>query len=151
MTGADGYSPENDLVIEKCKKEADADFFTEKYHCAEALVATIRKHFSPEVPDTVIKLVSGLGKGSGGGCICGAVSGAIIALSMVLPEDKARVINLSEELHTWFKSTYGATCCKILIKKRENMCLVSPGEVAGKIAEMLLRGSEYQDRKKIQQ
>lgn len=122
-----------------CRSEADEDFYSEKYHCAESVVATIRKHFSPETSETVIKLVSGLGKGSGGGCICGAVSGAIIALSMVLPDDKARVVTLSEELHTWFKEIYGATCCKILIKKGENMCLVSPGEVAGKIAEMLLR------------
>lgn len=121
-----------------CRSEADEDFYSEKYHCAEAVVAAIRKHFSPKTPETVIKLVGGLGKGSGGGCICGAVSGAIIALSMVLPDDKERVVSLSEELHTWFKDIYGATCCKILIKKGDNMCLVSPGEVAAKIAEILL-------------
>lgn len=138
MTGAVGYSKHNDVVIEMCTCEADRDFYSGKYHCAEAVLAVIRTHFSPETPESVIALVSGLGKGSGVGCICGAVSGGTIALGMALPEDKERVVRLSKELHDWFKKTHRVTCCKVLLDKKTNTCPVSPGAVAGKIAEMLL-------------
>ena len=142
MTGEVSYSQNNDVVVELCKSEADSDFYSEKYHCAEAVLAAIRKYFSPETPEAVIKLVSGLGQGSGDGCICGAVSGGTIALGMVLPEDKERVVRLSKELHDWFKKTHRVTCCRVLLDKKTNTCPVSPGAVAGKIAEMLLIAKE---------
>ncbi len=134
-----GVGREGGALIEACVQEAEELFWSGSYHCAEAVMLVIRRHFAPEMPESVVRLVSGLGNGSGVGCICGALSAASIALGMVLPEDKERVAQLTRDIHQWFKETYGAACCRALQKQeQEQGCRVSPGAVAGKIAELLL-------------
>lgn len=131
-----------DDVVERCRTQAEHDFRSGKYHCAEAVLDAIRTNFAPHVPGSVIQMVSGLGKGSWDGCICGSVSGGTIAIGMVLPKDKERVIALTKELHRWFRDTYGATCCRVLLARNNGECHISPGEAAGKIAEMLLSSGD---------
>jgi C_GCAxxG_C_C family probable redox protein len=132
-------SLENLELAEICQVEAEALYRSGKYHCAEAVVEAIRKHFSPETPEAVVHSVSGFGGGSGAGCICGAVSGGTVALGVVLGSDKKRITHLTRELHTWFKEKYDFTCCKIIRQNHKGVCPVLTGEVAGKIAEMLSR------------
>lgn len=126
-------------LAEQCRLEAEALYRSGKYHCAEAVLEVIRKHFSPETPEGVVRSVSGFGGGSGSGCICGAVSGGTVALGLVLREDKKRISHLTRELHTWFKEKYDVTCCKIIRQNHKGVCPVLTGEVAGKIAAMLGR------------
>lgn len=128
----------HDEIIDECIKETEALFISGSHHCAEAVIAVIRKHFSPETPELVVRLVSGLGGGCCSGCICGALSAATIAFGMVLTDDKERVEGLTHSMHTWFKETYGAACCRALQNKHHDGCRVSPGAVAGKLAELLL-------------
>lgn len=130
-------SPESEKIAAQCRTEAEELYRSGKYHCAEAVVETIRRKFSAETPETVVAAVSGFGGGSGSGCICGAVSGGTVALGLVLG-DKKQTTQLTRELHTWFKGEYGVTCCSIIRKKNEaGFCPILTGEVAGKIAEML--------------
>lgn len=124
---------------EQCRLEAEALYRSGKYHCAEAVLETVRRHFAPETPEGVVAAVSGFGGGSGSGCICGAVAAGTVALGMVLQEKKGTA-HLTKELHTWFKGKYGATCCKVIRAENDKgVCPVLTGEVAGKIAEMLGR------------
>jgi len=126
-------------LAEQCRQEAEALYRSGKYHCAEAVLETLRRKFSPEMPETVVGAVSGFGGGSGAGCICGAVSGGTVAIGMVL-QDKKQTAHLTRELHAWFKEKYGYTCCKIIrAENSKGVCPVLTGEVAGKIAEMLAR------------
>jgi len=126
-------------LAEFCQIEAEALYRSGKYHCAEAVMETIRRNYSPTTPETVVAAVSGFGGGSGSGCICGAVSGGTVAMGLVL-QDKKAVTHLTRELHTWFKEKYGVTCCKtIRANNPKGVCPVLTGEVAGKIAEMLGR------------
>ncbi|MBT0663986.1 C-GCAxxG-C-C family protein [Geobacter pelophilus] len=122
---------------ELCRIEGEALYRSGKYHCAEAVLEVIRKHFTPEVPESLVHTVSGFGGGSGSGCICGAVSGGTVALGLVLGDDKKRISHLTRELHSWFKDKYDFTCCKIIRQNHKGVCPVLTGEVAGKIAEML--------------
>jgi C_GCAxxG_C_C family probable redox protein len=135
-----GAATETDscAVVERCIEETEALFLSGSHHCAEAVVSVIRKHFSPETPELVVRLVSGLGGGCCSGCICGALSAATITFGMVQPDDKESVARLTRSVHTWFKETYGAACCRALQDKQGDGCRVSPGAVAGKIAELLL-------------
>ncbi len=133
-----GINPTKAEIIEECIRETEALFMSGSHHCAEAVVSVIRKHFSPETPEVVVRLVSGLGGGCCSGCICGALSAATIAFGMVLPDDKESVERLTRSMHTWFKETYGAACCRVLQDKQHDGCRVSPGAVAGKLAELLL-------------
>jgi len=126
-------------LAELCRLEAEALYRSGKYHCAEAVLETVRRHFSADTPAAVVATVSGFGGGSGSGCICGAVSAGTVALGLVL-QDKKTTAHLTRELHTWFKGKYGATCCKIIRAENDKgVCPVLTGEVAEKIAEMLGR------------
>lgn len=126
-------------LAEVCQLEAEALYRSGKYHCAEAVLETIRRHFAPQMPEGVVAGVSGFGGGSGSGCICGAVSAGTVAIGMVL-QDKKATGHLTRELHTWFKGVYGVTCCKIIrAENPQGVCPKLTGEVAGKIAEMLSR------------
>ena len=125
-------------LAERCQLEAEALYRSGKYHCAEAVVEVIRKHFSSNTPQAVVGTVSGFGGGSGTGCVCGAVSGGTVALGLVL-QDKKQTAHLTRELHAWFKEKYSATCCKTIRQTHKGACPVLTGEVAGKIAEMLGR------------
>ena len=126
-------------LAEFCQIEAEALYRSGKYHCAESVMETIRRNYSPTTPETVVAAVSGFGGGSGSGCICGAVSAGTVALGLVL-QDKKAVTHLTRELHSWFKEQYGVTCCKtIRANNPKGICPVLTGEVAGKIAGMLGR------------
>jgi C_GCAxxG_C_C family probable redox protein len=126
-------------LAELCQLEAEALYRSGRYHCAEAVMETIRRHFLPETPETVVGAVSGFGGGSGAGCICGAVAGGTVAIGLVL-QDKKATSHLTKELHDWFREKYGVTCCKtIRANNPKGVCPVLTGEVAGKIAEMLSR------------
>lgn len=133
-------SLEGKELAEQCQVEAEALYRSGKYHCAEAVLAAIRNHFRPDLPEEVLQSVSGFGGGSGAGCICGAVSGGTVGLGLVLREDKKLVSHLTRELHAWFKERYGVTCCKTIRANHDKgICPLLTGEVAGKIAEMLSR------------
>ncbi len=134
-------STEGKELAEICRVEAEGLYRSGKYHCAEAVMEAVRKHFSPETPESVVATVSGFGGGSGSGCICGAVSGGTVALGLVL-NDKKLTTHLTRELHSWFKERYGVTCCKTIRQTHKGACPVLTGEVAGKIAEMLGRNAE---------
>ena len=126
-------------IAAQCRIEAEELYRSGKYHCAEAVVESIRRKFSPATPEAVVATVSGFGGGSGSGCICGAVSGGTVALGMVLG-NKKQTTHLTRELHSWFKGKYGYTCCKIIRQENDKgICPRLTGEVAGKIAEMLKR------------
>ena len=121
-----------------CRQEAEDLYRSGTHHCAEAVMEAIRRHFAPEVPESVVATVSGFGGGSGSGCICGAVSGGTVAIGLVV-KDKKVTTHLTRELHVWFKEVYGVTCCKTIRQTHKGVCPELTGEVAGKIAEMLER------------
>jgi len=124
-------------VAEQVAAEAEKLYRSGKMHCAEAVLASVKNRFSPELGDEVVRLAAGFGGGSGSGCICGAVSGGTMALGLVLDGDKKGAATLTRDLHGWFKSEYGATCCKILTAKGKSGCLGLTASVAGKVAELL--------------
>lgn len=120
----------------QCRAEAEQLYRSGKYHCAEAVMEVMRRHFAADLPESIVGTVSGFGGGSGSGCICGAVSGGTVALGLILA-DKKVTTHLTKELHSWFKEKYGVTCCKIIRQNHKGACPALTGEVAGKIAEML--------------
>jgi C_GCAxxG_C_C family probable redox protein len=129
--------PEGLAVSAKCQAEAEELYRSGKFHCAEAVMETVRRQFAPALPESIVNTVSGFGGGSSSGCICGAVSGGTVAIGLVLADKKATT-HLTKELHTWFKEKYGVTCCKVIRANNDKgVCPRLTGEVAGKVAEML--------------
>jgi len=130
-------STEELTLAQECRQEAEGLYRSGKYHCAEAVLEVVRRHFTPELPGSLVQSVSGFGGGSGSGCICGAISGGTVALGLALKGDKKAIAHLTRELHAWFKVKYGVTCCKTIRQTHKGACPILTGEVAGKIAEML--------------
>lgn len=81
-------SLEDQEQAKQCQQEAEALYRSGKYHCAEAVMEAVRRHFAAEIPESVVGTVSGFGGGSGSGCICGAVSGGTVAIGLVLGDKK---------------------------------------------------------------
>lgn len=128
---------DRDEVAKLVACEAERLYRSGKMHCAEAVLASVKGHFAPEIPDQVVRLAAGFGGGSGAGCICGAVAGGTMALGLVADLDKKGAAAMTRELHLWFKKEHGATCCKILTAKGKGGCLTLTVGVAGKVAELL--------------
>ncbi len=123
-------------LAEECRAEAEELYRSGKYHCAEAVLEAVRRHFAADLPESIVGTVAGFGGGSGTGCICGALSGGTVALGLVLA-DKKETARLTKELHVWFKEKYGVTCCTTIRQTHKGVCPMLTGEVAGKVAEML--------------
>lgn len=129
--------PQEAIELSKqCQEEAEQLYRSGKYHCAEAVLETVRRNFAPDLPESIVGTVSGFGGGSSSGCICGAVSGGTVALGLVLA-DKKETTRLTKDLHVWFKEKYGVTCCKTIRQTHKGVCPLLTGEVAGEVAKML--------------
>src|SRR5665647_2646096 len=94
-------------LAEQVAQEAERLYRSGKMHCAEAVLASVKTTFAPQIPDEIVQLAGG----SGGGCICGAVSGGTMGLGLAMTGDKKAVSAMTRELHRWFKEENGATCC----------------------------------------
>jgi C_GCAxxG_C_C family probable redox protein len=125
-------------IVEQIENEAEQHFRSKKMNCAEAALKALKDHLKPDLPDEVIHMATGFGGGSGSGCICGAVVGATMAMGLVVTDDRKRLSAITRELHKWFASTYGATCCRVIISEQKGICASLTGKVAGKSAELLL-------------
>ena len=139
------------------------------YFCCEALMSAIKKGFDLDVPDEVMAMSSGMSVGAGrSGCMCGALNGGIMALGMFFgrteqngPKDPkvVKCMELSNELHSWFKEANGkhSACCRVLTREfdmgkgeHKEQCIRYTGLAAWKVADMVCRelGVENLDAEK---
>ncbi|MEJ2033559.1 MAG: C-GCAxxG-C-C family protein [Deltaproteobacteria bacterium] len=101
-------------------------------------------------PETAVRLGSGFCHGMGGaGCTCGALAGAEAVLGLFLSPNQPGGMKkkdfhaLCKEMHDRFKERFGATCCRVLLKKRKEKkgasCQELTGGGAALITDILLR------------
>lgn len=91
--------------------------------CSEAVLVVLDKGFGGGLGvETALGLGSGFGGGLGGaGCVCGALSGAVMGLGLFLgagrweKHDKKEFRKLVAGLHDRFKERSGSTCCRQLV------------------------------------
>ncbi len=143
----------NSTINSKKIREDAERYYNSGFFCSEAVVASIRENFGLDIPEDIVKVASGFPVGIGGAkCVCGAVSGGIIALGMVFGRSKAGdekvglCMKLSAELHDFFKGKNKVLCCRVLTAKHtlgspEHMqqCTRFTGEIAQKTAEIIAR------------
>ncbi len=105
--------------------------------------------------ENVTKLASGFPVGIGkSGCVCGAVSGGVMALGMVYGREhgeamQEKMFPMSADLHDHIKGIYKSTCCRVMTRnfefaspERKAHCIKITGEVAAYIAEKLYDENE---------
>lgn len=116
--------PDAEALIEAIRERARNLYLTRELLCAEAVVTALNKGLDGGMSDDQALAVSaphcvGLGES---GCLCGALSGAVIASGVLLGKHRPyrhrkEMRDGARELHDAFKAINGAACCRVLTKK----------------------------------
>ena len=114
-------NPQAEALIDQIKKRAENLYLTRQLLCAEAVVVTLNKGLGGGLSESQAVAMAapfcvGLGKS---GCVCGALSGAVLACGLLgakgQPYHHRRSMRESgRQLHDAFKAVNGATCCRVL-------------------------------------
>ena len=148
-----------DVDLAKIRLTAEEYYRSSDFYCSEAIVKTIKDAFGLPVSNDVISMASGFPIGIGkASCICGAVSGGVMALGLVFgrttPKDSKvdKAMNLSRDLHDIFKKRHKSLCCRTLNKymimgssRQMKQCIASPGKWHRKRQELLSGNKTNQD------
>ncbi|AWZ48027.1 C-GCAxxG-C-C family protein [Hathewaya limosa] len=138
--------------VQIVREIAEGYFRRGEFFCSEAVVKTINDLLDKPFDDSVTKLASGFPIGVGkSGCLCGAVSGGVMALGMVYGRCHGETMNekmlpAAADLHNHIKEMYKSTCCRVMTKdfkdfacaERKAHCIKITGEVASYVAGKLL-------------
>ncbi|MFA6074695.1 MAG: C-GCAxxG-C-C family protein [Negativicutes bacterium] len=127
---------------------AAKNYLEKKLNCAEAVSKAVLEAggCAPELVDAIVAAACGFGGGIGGsGCVCGAVAGGAMALSVLTGADKKLVSERTRELHDSFIKKHKLTCCRALGRglamgtpERKQYCAELVRDAAS-IAEKLIR------------
>jgi C_GCAxxG_C_C family probable redox protein len=115
------HDPIVEALIAQVKKRAGNLYQTRQLLCTEAVVVTLNKALNGGLSDAQAVAVAApfsvaLGDS---GCICGALSGAVLACGLLVGNDqpyqhRQRMRKSARQLHDAFKAANGATCCRVL-------------------------------------
>ncbi|NDV22305.1 C-GCAxxG-C-C family protein [Desulfovibrio sp. JC022] len=149
------------LICESTGREAKELYGSDAMCCSEAVLWTINREFSGGLnKNLTIALSKGFCGGIGdAGCVCGALSGAVMGLSLILekgplPADEDQVRKLSKELHDRFLAKHGAVCCRTLSRDRDHeaeskgICLDYVESAAAICTRLLLNPETVEQQKK---
>ncbi|MCL2840606.1 MAG: C-GCAxxG-C-C family protein [Defluviitaleaceae bacterium] len=145
-----------EVSIKQVRYDAEEVFRIGGFYCSEAIMSSIRKNIDPNMPEALISAASGFPIGVGRSrCMCGAISGAILALGYFFGRDKGKAndeksdkcMELAHELQASFRSNHqGTLCCykhiegmDILSGEHKKQCVAFTGECAQKAAEIIAR------------
>jgi C_GCAxxG_C_C family probable redox protein len=114
-----------EALVGLIKAKARNLFLTRQLQCAQAVLCTLNEGLRGGLRrDVAARLASGLAEGLGGsGCLCGALSGGVLALGLFMGNGGRSLFNASGSsfstalLHREFAERFGSACCKVLSKK----------------------------------
>jgi C_GCAxxG_C_C family probable redox protein len=139
-------------AIQEARNKAEEMYRTGEFLCSEAILLVANEFLGKPMPNTIVKLASGFPVGMGmAGCVCGALSGGVMALGLRYGRTKPRaktpgMFETSKELHDRFIARRGHTCCRVLIRHLQmgspehiTQCTTITGEVAADVIDILSR------------
>jgi C_GCAxxG_C_C family probable redox protein len=114
-----------EVLVDLIKAKARNLFLTRQLQCAQAVLCTLNEGLRGGLRrDVAARLASGLAEGLGGsGCLCGALSGGVLALGLFMGNGGRNLFNASGSsfstalLHREFVERFGSACCRVLSKK----------------------------------
>jgi len=115
---------QTEAVISQIRERARNLFETRQMLCTEAVVVTLNNSLDGGLTEAQAVALSApfcMGLGDSG-CMCGALSGAVMAAGLFLGKDqpyrnRSDMRDSARQLHDAFKASNGATCCRVLSKK----------------------------------
>ncbi|MDD3243275.1 MAG: C-GCAxxG-C-C family protein [Eubacteriales bacterium] len=110
------------MTKDELREHAQECFLSRKYNCAESVLMTMAEYWGIENP-LIPRIATGMGGGVGATHthICGALSGSILAIGMVLGRDSDDVVDMSaakkaRELMAYVEDLYGSVDCGDIIQ-----------------------------------
>lgn len=147
------YSTGAEMLITQIRERARNLYQTRQLLCAEAVVVALNQGLGGGLSDAqAVALAApfciGLGES---GCLCGALSGAVMACGLFLGRDRPyrhrqAMRDSARQLHDEFKVSNGGTCCNMLSRKIKHnrkahfqQCAGLTAEAAEMVARLLLQ------------
>jgi C_GCAxxG_C_C family probable redox protein len=116
--------PEVEALTGQIKERARHLYLTQQLLCTEAVMVALNHGLNGGLSDTqAVAMAAPFSVALGeSGCMCGALSGAVMASGLFLGNDRPyghrREMRISaRQLHDMFKEANGATCCRVLSEK----------------------------------
>ena len=108
-------------MSQRSAKDAALDYFAQRYNCAESVLLGLIEYYNLEC-ECAPRIASGFGGGVGQcGDLCGAVSGAVMAIGLIFgrddlsnPDQKTICYNKVEQLIELFEAEFGTLECSTL-------------------------------------
>ena len=92
-------------------KEKATQFHEKGYNCAQSVLMSL-KDFSGMDDRTAASIAGGFGGGAGCRELCGALSGAFMAVGLKIGEDdRQRIMAIDREITAAFREKFGAVRC----------------------------------------
>ena len=114
---------QKEKIIKLAGQRAENLYKNHKLCCSESLLLVLNHGFGGGLStETVKQLGSGFCGGMNAGCTCGALSGAIMGLGLLVGPhakgglNKKKFRELSQKMHNTFNQRFSSTCCRILIE-----------------------------------
>ncbi|MCB2145534.1 MAG: C-GCAxxG-C-C family protein [Deltaproteobacteria bacterium] len=113
-----------EALVARIRERARNLYETRQLLCTEAVFSALNHGLKGGLTDAQATALAApfcvaLGES---GCLCGALSGAVLASGLLLGRDRPyrhrqAMRDTSRQLHDAFKAANGATCCRVLSKK----------------------------------
>lgn len=146
-------SATTERIVEQIRERASNLFLTRQFLCAEAVMVSLNRRLGGGLKESqavtlAAPFCSSLGDS---GCICGALSGAVMATGLFLgnrrtPRRRKQMRESARLLHDEFKVSNGATCCRVLSrevrhdrKARFYRCAELTAQAAEMAARLIIR------------
>jgi C_GCAxxG_C_C family probable redox protein len=150
---------EKNKLVKNARETAEGYFRRGEYFCSEAVLTTINDALGQELPSENVKMASGFPIGIGkSGCLCGAVSGGVMALGLAYGRtkpngDMPESFPNNAALHDYIIEEYGSTCCRALTSsfdefdspERAEHCIQITGEVAAWVMKNFVENGVVED------
>ncbi len=141
------------VSIRKVRSDAEDLFRKGDFYCSEAIMSSMRSNLDIDMPEETIAMASGFPVGIGKSkCVCGAVSGGVMALGYFFGRTRGgdpkvqKTLALANELQESFKAKHKHLCCSFLTKgmdmgagEHKKQCVSFTGEIAEKVAGIVVR------------
>jgi C_GCAxxG_C_C family probable redox protein len=118
------FEPETEALIGHIRERARRLYLSRRLMCTEAVLVALNEGFQGGLSeDQAVAMAAPFCAALGdSGCMCGALSGAVLASGLLLGNSRPYryrrdMRNSARQLHNTFKATTGATCCRVLSQK----------------------------------
>lgn len=138
-------------TIKACRECAEKSYTIGDFYCSEAVIKSVLDATEIDYPAQAVAMASGFPVGIGGaGCVCGALSGGVMALGYLYGRTEGgspiveKAMALSNKLHNTFVQRNRTTCCRALTRgmvkgspDHMKQCIRFTGEVAEDVMRII--------------